>query len=194
MYKLKQYCCKKKYILLFFAVLFVFGFVVGLYLGVSNIDLLKENVLYYQNNLLNQSYNYILIHFFFLTISFVLSFFTIGIPLLCAILFYEGMCLGFLNGIFSLVYGISGFFFSFFFFLITKFVFVILFVLFFLKCLEIARKMIGKYLYKTDPSIVITKLAKACFVLIVLALTYDIFIALFGRNLIGLFGFLLNSR
>lgn len=189
--KIKEYCRKKRFLLLFLAVLFLFGLIVGLYLGIDGIEILKKDVLYYARNIGSQSYNYLLIHFFFLTISLVLSFFAIGIPLLCTILFYEGMCLGFLLGIFSLTYGVGGGLFAAIFFVLTKLFFVVILILFFLKCLEIARKMIGKYIYKTDPSIVISKHLKACFYLIGFVLIYDLFLIILGDKILPLFSFLI---
>ena len=189
--KIKEYCRKKRFLLLFLAVLFLFGMIIGIYSGINGIEILKQDILYYASNIAGQSYNYLLVHFFFLTISLVLSFFAIGIPLLCTILFYEGMCLGFLLSAFALTYSLKGAFFAVIFFILTKLFFVVILLLFFLKCLEIARKMLGKYIYKTDPSLAISKHLKACFCLIGLVLIYDLFLIILGNKILPLFSFLL---
>ena len=192
MNKMKVYFKKKKYLLLFLAVLMLCGLLVGLLLGITNIDFLKENVLYYSSHIENQHLSYCFFHFFLLVISLATSFFGIGIPLLCAILFYEGLTIGFLIGIFSFTYFIGGFIFSIIFLLFSKLPYLFLFILFILKCFEIARKMIGKYLYKTDPSLAVSNLLKACICIILLVLLYDTFLYFIGNKILPLFDFLLS--
>lgn len=190
--KMKTYFKKKKYLFLFLAVLILFGVVVGLFLGISNIDFLKENVLYYASHVEDQSLSYSLFHFFLLVISLATSFFGIGIPFLCAIIFYEGLTIGFLIGIFSCTYLIGGFFFSIIFILLSKLPYLFLLVLFILKCFEIARKMIGKYLYKTDPSLAVSNLLKACICIILLVLFYDTILYFVGNKILPFFDFLIS--
>ena len=189
--RLKYYLKQKKYLVLFISVLALSGAIVGLYLGITNIEFLKEDVLYYTSHINNQSYNYILFHFFAVVISIVTSFFAIGIPLLCTLLFYEGMTVSFLIGIFSVTYGISGTLFACCFLIITKLVYFIILLFLFSKCLKIARKMIGKYIYKTDPSIIVSHLLKGCICLTGMLLIYDGFLYLFGSKIITLLSFLL---
>jgi len=189
--KFKYYLKKKKYIFLFLGVLILFGFVVGLILGITNIDILKENVFYYIEHIPSQSYNYLFIHFFFLVISFITSFFGIGIPILCTILFYEGLTFGFLMGIFSLTCGIGGFFFSIVFTIVTKLFYILFLFFFFLKCLEIARKMIGKYIYKTPVPSILISLSKASILFILFIFFNDLLVLFFGSKIITIFGFLI---
>ena len=191
MKRFRQYFKKNKYLVLFLGVLFIFGIVVGLYLGISHIEILRENVAYYVEHMQEQSYNYLFFHFFVFVLGLILSFFGIGVPFLCTLIFYEGMCVGFLTGIFSLCFGFSGFLFSFFFLLVTKFFYLGCLFFFFSKCLWIARKMIGKYLYKTDPSLIIVHLLKGSFFLIFLVSIYDIFLWILGNRILLLFQFLL---
>ena len=190
--RLKYYLKQKKYLVLFISVLALSGAIVGLYLGMSNIEFLKEDVLYYTSHIKNQSYNYILFHFFAVVISIVTSFFAIGIPLLCTLLFYEGMTIGFLISIFSVTYGFSGTIFSILFIIITKLIYFIILLFLFSKCLKISRKMIGKYIYKTDPSIIVSHLLKGCLCLTILLLIYDGLLYLFGNKIITLLSFFLS--
>ena len=189
--RLKYYLKEKKYLVLFISILTLFGVIVGLYLGITNIEFLKENVFYYASHINSQSYNYILFHFFAVVISIVTSFFAIGIPLLCTLLFYEGMTIGFLIGIFSITYGIPGTLFAILFLIITKLVYLIILLFLFSKCLKIARKMIGKHIYKTDPSIIVSHLLKGCICLTVILLIYDGLLYLFGSQIINFLSFLL---
>lgn len=192
MHKIKKYIQNNKYLLLFLTTLFVFGIVSGLIIGISNIHLLKESVIFYADNIKNTNYNFILIHFFFFVISFVFSFLGIGIPLLCTILFYEGLTCGFLLGIFTVTYQLGGFFYAFAFSILIKGVYLLLLVLFFFKCLTIARKMIGKYLYKTDPSLVIVRKIRACAWIIGLLFLNDVVVFFLGNKILPLFHFLLS--
>ncbi len=189
--RLKYYLKTKKHLILFISILALAGAIVGLYLGVSNIEFLKEDVLYYVSHIKDQSYNYILFHFFAVVISIVTSFFAIGIPLLCTLLFYEGMTVGFLIGIFSVTYGISGTLFALLFLIVTKFVYFVILIFLFSKCLKIARKMIGKYIYKTDPSIYVSHLLKGCICLCIILVCFDLFLFFFGNAIISFLSFLL---
>lgn len=189
---LKRYLVKNKYLVLFLSILIFFGIIVGLYLGIANINYLKEEVISYTSNIANQSYNYLFFHFFLVVMSIITSFFAIGIPLLCTIIFYEGMSVGFLIGIFTVSYGFPGCLFSLIFIIITKLFYIIALLFLFSKCLGIGRKMIGKYLYKTDPSIIVIHLLKGCACVTVGILIYDILIALFGSKIVALFAFLLK--
>jgi len=192
MHKLKSYMKNKKYIFLFLGILFLIGIITGMILGITNIESLKEDVFYYASNIGNNSYNYLLIHFFLLILSLVTSFIGFGIPILCTILFYEGLTFGFLLGIFSFTYQIGGFLFASIYFLLTKGFYVLFLSFFFFKCLEIARKMIGKFIYKTDPSTMIVKYLIACGVLIVLTFLFDGVVFFLARKILPLFHFLIS--
>lgn len=189
---MKEYIKRNKLYLLFIAVLLIFGIVVGLYFGISHIDSLKEDVLYYTSHIQERSYNYLFFHFFVLVLGVILSFFGIGVPFLCALLFYEGMSIGFLLAIFAITYGFNGFLFAFIFLLITKLVYLICFWFLFSKCVKIARKMIGKYLYKTDPSLLLVHLLKGVSVFILFVMIYDVLLWWIGKPVITWFQFLLQ--
>ena len=187
----KEYCKKNRYFILFLAVLLLFGLIIGLYLGISHIDILKEEVTYYVQNISNRTYNYLFFHFFIFVIGILTSFFAIGVPFLCTVIFYEGMSMGFLLGIFSSTYGLTGFLFACIFIFITKLFYLICLLFLFSKCLKIARKMIGKYIYKTDPSIIVIHLVKGCVLATILLLGYDILLWGLGNKILPLFKFLI---
>ena len=176
----------------FLLILIGFGVIVGSYIGIQNISYLKENVLYYATHFQDSSYNYIFIHFTFLVFCTITSFIFIGVPLLCTIIFYEGMSIGFLLSIFTATYSIKGFLYALILIFITKMVYLFILIFIFSKTLLIARKRIGKYLYKTNPNQLILKLVKGCFVLTIILLIYDIFLFFYGKNILQLFQFLLN--
>ena len=189
---LKKFLSRKKYLFLFMGILTLIGTLVGLYLSFKNINILKDNVYYYINNHQNLQFNYIYIHFFFLVISFIGSFFIIGLPLLCTLIFYQGLSLGFLLGIFSLTLSIKGFVYAIIFFTVTQLFYLIILYFFFIKCFNITRKTIGKIIYKTNPTNYLVSMTKSCGLLILLQTLYDFFLLLFNKPILNVFAFLLE--
>ena len=189
---LKKFLSRKKYLFLFMGILTLIGTLVGLYLSFKNINILKDNVYYYINNRQNLQFNYIYIHFFFLVISFIGSFFIIGLPLLCTLIFYQGLSLGFLLGIFSLTLSIKGFVYAITFFTVTQLFYLIILYFFFIKCFNITRKTIGKIIYKTNPTNYLVSMTKSCGLLILLQTLYDFFLLLFNKPILNVFAFLLE--
>ncbi|MBD9074880.1 hypothetical protein EGP91_02595 [bacterium] len=189
---LKKFLSRKKYLFLFMGILTLIGTLVGLYLSFKNINILKDNVYYYINNRQNLQFNYIYIHFFFLVISFIGSFFIIGLPLLCTLIFYQGLSLGFLLGIFSLTLSIKGFVYAIIFFTVTQLFYLIILYFFFIKCFNITRKTIGKIIYKTNPTNYLVSMTKSCGLLILLQTLYDFFLLLFNKPILNVFAFLLE--
>ena len=189
---LKKFLSRKKYLFLFMGILTLIGTLVGLYLSFKNINILKDNVYYYINNRQNLQFNYIYIHFFFLVISFIGSFFIIGLPLLCTLIFYQGLSLGFLLGIFSLTLSIKGFVYAIIFFSVTQLFYLIILSFFFIKCFNITRKTIGKIIYKTNPTNYLVSMTKSCGLLILLQILYDFFLLLFNKPILNVFAFLLE--
>ena len=189
---LKKFLSRKKYLFLFMGILTLIGTLVGLYLSFKNINILKDNVYYYINNRQNLQFNCIYIHFFFLVISFIGSFFIIGLPLLCTLIFYQGLSLGFLLGIFSLTLSIKGFVYAIIFFTVTQLFYLIILYFFFIKCFNITRKTIGKIIYKTNPTNYLVSMTKSCGLLILLQTLYDFFLLLFNKPILNVFAFLLE--
>ena len=189
---LKKFLSRKKYLFLFMGILTLLGTLAGLYLSFKNINILKDNVYYYINNRQNLQFNYIYIHFFFLVISFIGSFFIIGLPLLCTLIFYQGLSLGFLLGIFSLTLSIKGFVYAIMFFTVTQLFYLIILSFFFIKCFNITRKTIGKMIYKTNPTNYLVSMTKSCGLLILLQTLYDFFLLLFNKPILNVFAFLLE--
>ena len=192
MYILKRYLKQKKYILLFLSIIVLIGFIVGCYLVNQNYSYLEPSVLSFSMNLEYQTFNYVFYHFFFLVIAFLLSFFIIGIPLLLTLIFYEGVSFGFLISIFLVIYGLKGTLFALIFIILTKLGYFIVLNLIFLKCLEIARKMIGKYLYHTDPSNYIKKNALGVTIYIIVVILIDFIILKCSNSILVFFRFLIS--
>ena len=192
MKELTKYLKKKKYILLFLGVLFAFGVVVGVIIGLSNMGVLESQALYFKEHMNETSYQYVLLHFFFLSISLFTSYFGIGIPILLTLFFYEGMSFGFLFALFTSTFHIGGLLFAVLFLFITKGIYLLLFLLFFFHSLEIGRKRVGDFIYKTNSCGALQNHAKAGIVLILICFLFDVALFLFGTPLISLFQFLLK--
>lgn len=188
----KKYIQKKKYIFLFLGSLLLFGSIIGLVLSMKNMDILESHVIFYQSHLDTVSYNYLLFHFFLLVISIATSFFGVGILLLCAIVFYEGITIGFVIGAFTEVFDLSGALFSLIFCLITKGIYLCLLTLIFIKCIQIARKMIGFYIYKKDQKKTVIQLLKSSIICFILIFINDFLLLILGTKIISLFHFLIS--
>ncbi len=189
---IKRYLQARKYLLLFLMVLLLIGFGIGMFLGITNIEALRYSVISYASNMGGSSFNYLYFHFFMVIISVLLSFCLIGVPLLCTIIFYEGMSSGFLLGIFSLTYGLKGLLFSVIFLLITKFIYIFLLIFLFSKCLQIARRMIGRFLYKSNNNELLFHLVKGVLVIVIGIIFYDTLLMFTGTKIIQNFSFLLT--
>ena len=189
---LKKFFNQKKYLFLFMSTLLFIGFTIGLYLSIMHISSLKDSLYYFISNKNNLHLNYLYIHFFFLVISFLSSFFVVGLAILCTLIFYEGMTLGFLLGLFSLTLSFKGGLYALIFFIFTQLFYLIILFLFFIKCFNIARKMIGKVLYKTDPTNYLVLMTKSCGLLILAVVLYDFLLLLFSKPLLNVFAFLLE--
>ena len=192
MLKIKRYLQKNKYFFLFLSVLLLIGLLLGIYIAWQNKSLLQELVYLYAQNIETKTYNYLFFHFFILVISVILSFFVIGIPLFCALLFYEGMSLGFILCLFTLNYNISGLCFALIFLLITKIFYLVCLVFIFTKSLKIASKRIGNYLYKTKNYDLIIKYTKGSAMFIIMVLLYDTALLFLGPKILPLFKFLIT--
>ena len=188
---IKRYLQARKYLLLFLGIILLIGFGIGMFLGITNIEALRYSVMSYASNMGGASFNYLYFHFFIVVISVLLSFCLIGVPLLCAIIFYEGMSIGFLIGIFGLTYGLKGLLFSVLLLLVTKFVYLFLLIFLFSKCLQIARRMIGRFLYKSKNNELMVHLAKGVLVIVLGIIFYDTLLLLCGSKILKTFSFLL---
>lgn len=179
-----NYLKQRRFYFLFLSIILLFGIGIGIYLGISNIVNIKENILNAMGNIGYINYNYILIHFFLLSMGVLLSFVGIGIPLLLVIIFYEGLCNGFLLSVFTILYSAKGLLFAIIYYLLTQGLFLFVLFIILIKCTLISRKMIGKFLYKTSHLELIIHLLKSCLLWISLVLAYDILFYFFGNHFI----------
>ncbi len=189
---IKRYLQARKYLLLFLGIIFLIGFGIGMFLGITNIEDLRYSVISYASNMGGASFNYLYFHFFMVVISVLLSFCLIGVPLLCAIIFYEGMSIGFLTSIFGLTYGLKGLLFSVLLLLVTKFIYMLLLIFLFSKCLQIARRMIGRFLYKSKNNELMIHLVKGALVIVLGIIFYDTLLFFCGSKIVQAFSFLLR--
>ena len=182
----------KKNVLLFLIIILICGTVLGLYFGLQSKDIMQNTVSNYALNIKENTIHFAIPHFIILSLLFVLSFIGLGIPAAIAYLFYEGLSIGFCSCIFSIIFGLKGFIYIFLFILITKLPFLFLFNFFFNKILAITKSILSWLIYKQNKKDHLINLAVGCLILIVILFLYDLFLDLFGLNLIRMLSFLLN--
>ena len=131
----------------------------------------------------------ILFHLILLAISFILSFIGIGIIILLLYLFFEGVTIGFMLSYFLSVYKIKGIVYSVSYILIYKSLMIFLLIILIFKYLKLFR-IIVKYI--KNKQINISKTIMNSIIIIFTIIINDLFLILFGKNLLNLFTFYLK--
>ncbi len=142
----------KKY-LLFVITLIALGILAGVLYYYFLESQTKEEVLNTISNFNNFRYNAILKDLTIMSLLLISSFFIIGIPFSFFYLFYEGISFGFLLNIFYLTFKIKGIIYILIYFIINKFLTLLLMFIFILKCTRISRYMVGAIIYPKETPI-----------------------------------------
>lgn len=143
---------KFKKLLLFILILFLVGFLFGIfyYFGIDrdtkeslmlNIITLKENLLIYRTN-------NILLHLGICLLLMVLSFVVIGLPFIYFYIFYEGLSIGFSFATLISVYRFRGIIFCLLHFIFYKLFYLIFIIFIILRCTRITKNLIGLIIYR----------------------------------------------
>ena len=186
------YFRRRKELIIVLAILFVMGFLIGAFLGFTNLEVLKDHVLFFASHIIDYRYTLLFAHFTFLSLGVVLSLVGIGIPILFSLFFLEALSLGLLISLFFSLYFFKGLVFAFLFFLTLKGFYVL--ALFFLisKCLKMTPRVLFQSLNNKENDLKCKKLFLSCFVLIFFDFFFDFFLSIFGSKFIHLFSFLLT--
>ena len=175
---------KQQHYLLFLGILLIIGLATGIFLGIQNKETLLNILPNYISELKNTPINFITSHIIIISVICILSYLFIGIPLACIYLFYEGASIGFLGvGLFSL-FGLKAIPFILIFFLLTKAMFLCLYLLLFIKNLRIAKTVMQSIVRKKAEKEQIYSLLQNTLIFLVLILINDILIYFIGSNLI----------
>lgn len=138
-----------KFVLIIVLIGFVFGFVYYHFLE-SDTKISIANALAEYKTF---NYNFIVKELIIMSLLLVLSFFVIGLPLSIFYLFYESLTIGFLINIFFVSFKLSGFIYILLYIILNKFITFILMIIFIQKTINIARFIVGIFIYKKDEAI-----------------------------------------
>lgn len=192
MKKISMQLKNQKNVLIFLAIILLFGIILGIYFGFNAKELMENTISNYVLKIEEQGYHFAISHFTILSLLFVLSFIGLSVPAAIAYLFFEGLTIGFCGSIFTLIIGVRGLIYILIFFLLTKIPFLFIYNFFFNKILLITKSLISWIIYKQSKKDYIINLALGCLILIVILLCYDLIFDFLGINIIKIFQFLLN--
>ncbi len=192
MKKISMQLKNQKNVLIFLAIILLFGIILGIYFGFNAKELMENTISNYVLKIEEQGYHFAISHFTILSLLFVLSFIGLGVPAAIAYLFFEGLTIGFCGSIFTLIIGVRGLIYILIFFLLTKIPFLFIYNFFFNKILLITKSLISWIIYKQSKKDYIINLALGYLILIVILLCYDLIFDFLGINIIKIFQFLLN--
>ena len=178
--------------MLFTWIILLIGLIVGIIIAFQSkntfIPVLKE----YQQQINGLTFINLFTHFCLLAFLLITSIMVIGIPLYIIIFFIEGLNIGFIITIFSLIFKIKGLIFSLIFLFFTNFIFLLALFLIFPKCIEIARNIIGHFLYHKENEALILNLLIAGLIFILFALLIDLIFFFISPKILNLFHFLIT--
>jgi len=177
--------------ILFFSILFIIGFFLGISFAIKNKIFLEEQINYYISNIDNIKCEYLLFHFFILNVSFILSIVGLSPIFSSTITFYEGMSSGFTITLFTMTLGFNGLFYGISFFIITKLLYLLLSLIVYIKCLSISLDRIKSYLLKNTPNISYKLRLKGMLICFIIIMIYDILLSIYARDWLSLFKFLI---
>ncbi len=174
-----------KMIFLFFSILFIMCLVIGIVFAKANYEesIILHNYIF-DFKQLNSGNLFINIGVF--SSSLILSFLGIGIIVLIFYFCYQIFTLGFVTYLLLEIAGIKGFIFLTWYVLITKLLFILLFISLFFYIFRITKLFILAYFKKeTIDSIKLFFLIKRSLIIITFVLFNDIILYFFGESLMG---------
>lgn len=189
---LLHYIRKKRYLYLILSILFIFGFGTGIFVGFQNQTLIQTQLLQFSNQIQGITFQGMCLHFGILSFLVISSMFVIGIPFFLAFFFIEGVSIGIILMGFLNVYQFKGLCFAIIFLLIVYFIFLVGLYILFPKCLELARSVIAKIIYKRENEIHILKTLQSGLVLVFLLGINDLFLVFTSTKFLSIFRFLLS--
>ena len=185
----------KKYhkLILFLSIILLIGFVSGfIYFSFVKNDIVID----LKSELFNLEYNWIniLYHGIILAIIILFSCFIIGNFIGFFVLFFEAMSIGFLLNSFLINYGISGLIYGIIYFLLFKVAYLLCLMILLINLIYLTKNIIGYFLLKKDGDL--KELAIKCFLkalkMLGIIMIIDLFLLIVGKNIIGLFSFLIS--
>lgn len=133
---------KNNFVLKFVVILFLVGLLIGLLTYINLKPDLSAYFNTFKDNLSNTHQNIFLLNLIVISAIFVLSISIIGLPVICFYIFYEGLAIGYTFGVFIVLYGIKGALFYLLYFLIVKFISILLILYFSFMSIRFIHKLI----------------------------------------------------
>lgn len=185
---------KKLY--LFMGIVLVIGIITGV-VFVLMLDEATKEILFLNINNFLQSFDasnisILVQHLVILSTLLILSIFLIGGPLVIFFMFYNGFTIGFIISSITCIFGIKGMLFGVLYVIVSKLVFVVLFIIFSVNLFKIVKCVIDYLVYKKSNKESLVMFMKRSIVFIGIIMISDIILYFWGVKLINIFNFLIK--
>lgn len=185
---------KKLY--LFMSIVLVIGIITGVVFVIMLDEATKEILLLNINNFLQSfgasNISILVQHLVILSTLLILSIFLIGGPLVIFFMFYNGFTIGFIISSITCIFGIKGMLFGVLYVIVSKLVFVVLFIIFSVNLFKIVKCVIDYLVYKKSNKESLVMFMKRSIVFIGIIMISDIILYFGGVKLINIFNFLIK--
>ena len=185
---------KKLY--LFMSIVLVIGIITGVVFVIMLDEATKEILFLNINNFLqsfgSSNISILVQHLVILSTLLILSIFLIGGPLVIFFMFYNGFTIGFIISSITCIFGIKGMLFGVLYVIVSKLVFVVLFIIFSVNLFKIVKCVIDYLVYKKSNKESLVMFMKRSIVFIGIIMISDIILYFGGVKLINIFNFLIK--
>lgn len=185
---------KKLY--LFMSIVLVIGIITGVVFVIMLDEATKEILFLNINNFLQSfdasNISILVQHLVILSTLLILSIFLIGGPLVIFFMFYNGFTIGFIISSITCIFGIKGMLFGVLYVIVSKLVFVVLFIIFSVNLFKIVKCVIDYLVYKKSNKESLVMFMKRSIVFIGIIMISDIILYFGGVKLINIFNFLIK--
>ena len=176
----------------FTIILLCLGFLIGFVLTKkTEMSQILDSISSIESYLNSNNINYLSTHIITLLVLITASLTVLGLVLFPINIIYEGICIAFNIITFSSVFKLSGFIYGLIYNIITKGIYVLVLIFIFKKLTIILKNIMIKS-DKEDKKALIIKNIKHIGFYIIIIITYDIFLYLFGSRLLSYFLFLIK--
>lgn len=185
---------KKLY--LFMSIVLFIGIITGVVFVIMLDEATKEILFLNVNNFLQSfdasNISILVQHLVILSTLLILSIFLIGGPLVIFFMFYNGFTIGFIISSITCIFGIKGMLFGVLYVIVSKLVFVVLFIIFSVNLFKIVKCVIDYLVYKKSNKESLVMFMKRSIVFIGIIMISDIILYFGGVKLINIFNFLIK--
>ena len=185
---------KKMY--LFMGIVLIIGIITGvvfvLMLDESTKEILFLNINNFLQSFSASNISILVQHLVIISTLLILSIFLIGGPLVIFFMFYNGFTIGFIISSITCIFGIKGMLFGVLYVIISKLVFIVLFIIFSVNLFKIVKCVIDYLVYKKSNKESLSIFMKRSIVFIGIIMISDIILYFGGVKLINIFNFLIK--